>query len=208
MASKPTRYSARKTLTASELKTFRSHVAQLKREGIITAKVDARSARPYFIRGGDSLAVQVNRGLKELSERKQALSIVPHLPKPLLLNHPISFRKLPHSTRSLAKTMRDIETNYKELNKLKRPGEKFVFKVLGVNSYAPYTDIRLLAQELGESEGIQELFRKHGASIYDSIELMRWNKTATRWREVSELNNERIRANKKGKNIKQAKRRR
>lgn len=56
--------------TSSELRLFRSAVSQLKKQGIIKASVDARSARPYFVRGGKTLAEVVNKNRSKLTVPK------------------------------------------------------------------------------------------------------------------------------------------
>jgi hypothetical protein len=53
--------------STQELKEFRANLSRLKKQGLIDKSVDARSARPYFIRGGKRLDEAVIKGLKKES---------------------------------------------------------------------------------------------------------------------------------------------
>lgn len=63
-----------KPLTSSELKTFRHNVSILKKKGLIS-KTDARSAQPYWIRGGSRLDKLVARFDDVISGKAAAIEV-------------------------------------------------------------------------------------------------------------------------------------
>ena len=169
------RYSSKRPLSATDLKEFRSHVARLKKQGVIPSNVDARSARPYFVRGGKTLAEYVNKDLN------------PPAPKPKLATarQPITVRNLPNTKhRSLAGLLKDMEEHADEINALKKPDEFFGFRIAGTDSIAPYRTIKLLIDELKESAGIQYLFNRRSRSakeVFDTLQIIRWNQPPGQW---------------------------
>lgn len=176
-------YSTHKSLSPAELKKFRSFVAQLKKQGVIPAKIDARIARPNFVR-----SIGPRGGKKSLAEvvwsNRAKLQPIPVHPKLTPPGKPgLLVRDFPHSHKSLASVIKDLETNAKEIDKLKKPGDKFAFQIGGTDSLIIYSDIARIARYLSESAGIQQLFTKHQKSqeIYNSLKIIRWNKSATEW---------------------------
>lgn len=187
------KFSSKKPLSPSQLKEFRSAVASLKRQGLLKGSVDARSARPYFVRGGKTLAEQVNKNLDKIQPvnrstktvgRTSRAKLQPKAPELKPLNTPISVRDYPLNARGLASTIKGLDENFAEINKLKRPREKFGFEIDGIRSYAIFYDIRDLAEYLSESAGIQMVLkrRQQSAELFSKLKLVRWNRTAKEWK--------------------------
>jgi hypothetical protein len=167
-------YSAKKKLTTKELRDFRSYVSQLKSKGLIPKSTDAKTARPYFIRGGKTLAESVNKYHNELTPKpelvklgKPGISIV-DFPPPATLKH-----------KSLAGILNEIETRGPELDKLKKPDESWAFSIHGTRGYVTFKKINLFAEFMKESAGIQQVLHKRQKSqnIVEGLKLVRWNKT-------------------------------
>lgn len=168
--------SSRKPLSIQELRTFRSLVSRLKKQGIIKG-VDARSARPYFVRGGKTLAEIVNKYAGKLPP--------PRPPSDLKrIGQPLSFRDIGLKSKSLAGALNELDKNYQAFEKLKKPGEHWAVQIDGIRSYMTYSDLGLFAQEMKESGGIQQVLRKRADSqeIFSSLRLVRWNKSADEWK--------------------------
>jgi hypothetical protein len=165
-----------KRLSPSELKQFRAYVSQLKKRGLIRKGISAKTARPVQISGGKTLQEIVNKSLKTIPPKEA--------PKLLPIRTPISVRDFPVKHKSLALVLSDLEANAKEINALKRPGEYFAWEVDGIKSYGIFADIELLARELGESAGIQQLFHKRsqGTTFINKLKIVRWNKRAKDWK--------------------------
>ena len=180
---KPTKFSARESLYTERLAEFRNYVSQLKKQGIITRKGPASSARPSFLQKGPK------GGAKSLREIVNAnLDKVTPLPKLLPLGHPVSVRSLPTKSKGLASLLSDLEKNYKDIDALKKPREYFAFQINGMKSYAIFRDIRLLAEYLGESAGIQLVLHKHrkSSAIFDALKIVRWNRSAKAWKPAAQ----------------------
>lgn len=186
MASLP-RYSRKSKLSPSELRTFRSAVASLKKKGLIKGKVDAKSAQPYFVRGGKTLAEQVNASHKQISPKKPLPS------KLATANKLFSIRDLPHKHKSLAGLIRDLEENASSLDKLKKRDEVWAFQIAGANSLRTFDSIDLLLEMFhyprdNPYAGIRGPKSKKDADfIYDKLKLVRWTKTNREWKESSPI---------------------
>ena len=178
------KFRSSQNLTASELREFRNYVSQLKKQGVISSKTSAASARPYFLRssgpkgGKNTLAEIVNKNHAKLTKYQPPQKLLPS-------SKPISVRDFPHSHNSLANILNDLEKNYKAIDALKKPDERFAFQIHGTDSLRPFRDIRLLTEFLKESESIQQVFRKRGESrdIFNSLKIIRWKGTITGWAE-------------------------
>lgn len=179
------RFSSKKPLTPSELKQFRASVSSLKKQGLIPKSVDARTARPYFVRGGKTLAEIVNKYNEPKPSAKPSDS-----PRLAPLKRPISLRDLPGNKRkSLASLFRDIENDPSleaKINALKKPDEFFTFEIEGTRSIYPYRDIGLLLERF-KYEGKQAAFdiyhkRQKSIDLFSKLKIVRWNDTATEWR--------------------------
>ena len=147
----------------------------MKKAGKLPSKTDPKVAQPYFVRGGKTLAEIVNKANEPPK---------PKAPKLNPLAKPISIRDFPIKHKSLAGVLKELEENAADIDKLKRPGEKWAFQVDGIRSYRTFEDIGLFVQEMLDSAGIQQVLKKRQASqeLYNSLKLVRWNKTATEWK--------------------------
>lgn len=185
------KFSSRKSPSASELKEFRNYVAQLKRKGLVPGKTSARVARPAFVRGGKTLAEIVNANRNKLTPY-QPIAKSTKAP----LRKPLSVRSLPHKHKSLAGALKDLEENSRTLDKLKKPGELWGFEIGGTSSLRIFSDIRLVLDYLGESAGIQQVYHKRQKSqeVFNSLKLVRWNRSATEWVEQRKVRGKRIKA--------------
>lgn len=187
-------------LTPSELKAFRHQVAILKKKGLIS-KTDARSAQPYWLRGGKRLdktvadyddvlsgkadAVKVEP--KQLRQYRKAgyetikdRVIIPHsatekasiTPKGVIKiresKSGIQRVEIPIPYHNLEQFVRDGIAQGESLNSLKGGGKRYwAYKFFGHNSYATYSDLDLLFQELadGTASGLN-LMDKASESTY------------------------------------------
>lgn len=187
---------SRKTSSPQELKLFRSALAQLKKRGVIDVKIDARSARPYFVRGGKTLAELVNKNsasvqasklppsvkpLLTLYKRSAPKSVTKQAPKTpaklLPANRPIKFRKLPgQSKNNLVDTLSDLESNPQRFNQLKRDDEYFGARLYGSDTYKVFRTVQELERymERYQFEGTPE-------DIIQEISLIRWTGTQASW---------------------------
>lgn len=194
MADKKIRaFGAKSNPSPERLKEFRSYVRQLKRQGILTGKIDPKVARPNFVRGGRNLADIVNRHRAKLKPVTPAKPTPPAAPKKtaakagklLPARTPISFRDLPIEARSLGQAIHELSQNSKAFDKLKRKDEKFAFQIDGIHSVAVFPDMERLTNYLGNSDGIQYVLQKHQKDaqfIFDSIKLVRWNGSNREWK--------------------------
>lgn len=183
------KFSSRKPLSQSELREFRSYVAQLKRKGLIPGKTSVSSARPAFVRGGKTLAEIVNANRDKLTPYQPPVKKAP-------LGKPLSVRSLPHSHKSLARVLKDLEENERAIDALKKPDELWGFQIGGTDSLRLFSDIRLVLDYLGESAGIQQLYHKRQKSqeVFNSLKIVRWNKSATEWFRQRKVKGKRHRA--------------
>lgn len=169
-----------KTLSGSELKRFRHAVSELKKQGLIKRSIAAGSARPYFLSEGKTLREIVNKHASSLQPLKSAPKKPPLAP----LSKPISVREFPHKHKSLAGVFSDLKKNSAEINKLKKPDEKFGFQIDGIRSYAIYSDIEDLIERLEDSGGIQQVLKKRQDSqeLFSKLKIVRWNQSAKLWK--------------------------
>jgi hypothetical protein len=172
------KFSSKKPLDKSDLKEFRYYVAQLKQKKLTSRA--ARSARPYFISDGKTLAELVNKNASKLKPYSPPVPKQSKLP----LRRPISVRDFPVKHNSLAGVLRDLDENSAAINKLKNSDEKFAFEIDGIRSYAIFYDIKDLSEYLSESAGIQQVLQKRTKSqeLFKALKIVRWNKTATEWK--------------------------
>lgn len=172
------RYSRKSKLSPSELRTFRSAVASLKKQGLIKGKVDARTAQPFFLRGGKTLAEQVNAASKKV--------VLPSVLKPA--NKLFTLRNLPGKKyKSLAQLVKDIEENGASFDKLKHRDEKWAFQINGSNSLKTYENIDQLLEMFhyprdNPFTGIRHTSTPENSEfIFDNLKLVRWTKTNREW---------------------------
>lgn len=180
MPNKKRQYKKSSQLSSKELREFRSLVSKYKKAGLIKGKVDARSARPSFVRGGKSLAAQVNAAQK-IKTVKQAKTT----PKLAPLDKPVSFRNLPSvNKKSLAGVLNSIEENADAINATKKQEENFGFKIYGSKSYRVFEDVRDLIKYLEKYKTINEVQHKRLESddVLSNLVLVRVNKTANQWK--------------------------
>ena len=169
-----------KKLSGSNLREFRHYVSQLKKQGKIPKGVDARVARPYFKRGGKTLAEIVN---------KNHQSLTPYVPpastkkKLLPLNRPMSVRDFPIHKHSVAEALKYFEEHADELNAMKKPEERFAIEIDKTRSLAVFENIEVLVNEYLESEGIKALFHKRQKSkeVFNKLKIVRWNQGVNEW---------------------------
>lgn len=77
MAKKRTRLGIGKQLSGPELREFRKNVAELKRQNLIPGHIDARTARPLQVRGGQALSDYVRKYREVLSGHAAVVSLPP-----------------------------------------------------------------------------------------------------------------------------------
>lgn len=161
-------------------------------------------------RGGKLLAELVNKSHRKLTAIpvkssgsgstakikpvKQAPPVAPSKKVNLKpLNKPLSFRDYPIKHKSFAGALNDLDENWEEVNAMKREGEKFAFQFdkendrgnkVGLRSYVIFHDIRDLVEYLGKYEAVQKALHnyKRSEKLFDSLKLVRWNKSATEWK--------------------------
>lgn len=172
---KKRKYTSHGKLSSAELKEFRAKVAALKKAGKLPAsrsKTNPRTARPSMKRGGKTLAEIVNK------------TRLPKKPPLAPLGKALSIRDFPTKHKSLAGVLKDLEEHGDEINALKRPDENFAFQIDGIRSYAVFGSIQQFARSLAESAGIQQVLKKRQDSqeLYNSLKIVRWNKTAKEWK--------------------------
>lgn len=188
----------RKSSSPDELKLFRSALSQLKKQGLIAKSIDARSARPYFVRGGKTLAELVNKNSSKLtppvSKSKSPTSKLPPskpVKKPHLLpkRSPIAFRDLPTKGRSLATVLKDMEANSAKFDAMKRDNEYWAFRIAGTDSRHIFRTAELMVQDAfkyGAGKGPygnKDVFhsRYRSENLFDKIELIRWTGGISEW---------------------------
>lgn len=179
---------ARKKLTSTELREFRSKISTLKKQGLIKPSLDARSARPFFISRGKTLAEIVNKESSRLSKLTESVPAATKAQKDLgdlnllPLNRAVSVRDFPVPAKTLPKFLNEISTRSPELGKLKRKGERFAFSIDGNRSYQLYDDLDDLAEALEKYESFMTATPSDNRKLYDVLKIVRWNKTRKEWK--------------------------
>jgi hypothetical protein len=182
--SKIPHYTPKQKLDAKSLKLFRSYVAQLKKQGVVSG-VDARSARPGFVRssgprgGKKTLSQIINENHKLLTPQK-------NLPKSL---HIRKFATKEKSLASLFKAIEKDDTLAAKIDAQKHKGERWGFRINGTDSLNLYADIQLLIDDAFRYVGIgpygtADVFHKRSKSqnLFDKLILIRWNKDIPQWK--------------------------
>jgi hypothetical protein len=174
-----------KKLSGSNLREFRNYVSQLKKQGVLPAKVKTGSARPYFKIQGRTLANYVNKNHRRLT---------PYAPpsKPTLTQGPLFIRDFATDQKSLAVLFRDIEHNRElaaQIDAKKRPGERWAMRIDGTDSLNIYADIELMIDDLfkygpnGQPYGSHDIYHDRAKSrkLLPKLQLIRWNKGIGEW---------------------------
>lgn len=171
------KFSSKKTPNKVELAEFRNYVSQLKKQGKIPAglkrgskPVNAATARPRDLRGGKTLAEIVNANKASLKPFTSKRKLTPELPFNLI--------DLPLEHSDLAGILRELEDDPKKFNYLIEPGDRFAFEIEGTGGLHFYSDLGVMANELLDSDGIQNLFDKRADSqhLLRSLKIVRWPK--------------------------------
>jgi hypothetical protein len=184
-------FPTKKSLSGSNLREFRSYVSQLKKQGVIPKSVDARSARPYFKRGGKTLAEIVNRNHAKLTPHP-TLSPGVTPAKTKLADGPLAIRDFATNQKGLATLFRDMEKDdalAARVDAMKRDDEMWGFRIEGTDSMHIFADIRLLIDEAFKygkrigPYGTEDIFHKRSKSVdlLDKLVLVRWNKGPSAW---------------------------
>jgi hypothetical protein len=173
-----------KKLSGSNLREFRNYVSQLKKQGVIPAKVKTGSARPYFKLAGRTLGDIVNKNHRSLTPYQSTAQ-----KKLAPLGKPMSFREIGLKGKTLAEVLDELDENGDLYEHLKRPGEKWAFQVTqpdgqNIKSYHAFSSLSTFAQTLKDSAGIQQVLAKRQKSqeLYKNLFLVRWNKSHTEWK--------------------------
>lgn len=185
-------FPSKKSLSGSNLREFRNYVAQLKKQGIIPKTVDARSARPYFKRGGKTLAEYVNKNHKRLEPYTGAGGLGVPTKAEKLAQGPLEIREFATKQTNLARLFRDIESDdalAARIDAMKRDGEYWAFRIEGTDSQLIFADIRLLIDEAFKygsrvgPYGNYDVFHKHSRSkeLFGKLQLIRWKKGPSAW---------------------------
>lgn len=175
-------YRFAQVLQGEKLREYRHYVAQAKKLGLVNTKTPTRTASPFGLstgpRGGKTRVVDIIN-----KNRSRLTPYVSPEAKRLPLTSHLEFRNLPGKPRSLAQSIKDLSEHADEINALKKPGEKFAFRLGRFHSHRTYTDIRLLAEDLGESAGLQQVFHKRQVSndIFSRLSLVRWTRGPSKW---------------------------
>jgi hypothetical protein len=196
------KFPLRKKLSSEETRQFRHAVSQLKKRGLVKASINSRVASPGRISGGKTLVEIVNKHRAELKTLPPKATIKiksPALaPKSTIklkpLNSPLSIRDFSAGQKTLAGTLAYIEKHADELDRLKRPDEKWAFQLDGMKSYVIFSHIEDMVKKLRHYQSVKLLGRKHTPAsdqFYDAIKLVRWNKTATEWKPEKQHMNKR-----------------
>jgi hypothetical protein len=197
-----------KKLSGSNLREFRYYVSQLKKQGVIKG-VDARSARPYFKRGGRTLADYVNRNHRRLTPYTGPGGLGIPTKAERLAQGPLEIRDFA-SGNSLARLFRDIERDddlAARIDAMKRDDELWAFRIEGTDSHHVYGDIRLLINETfryGKQigpYGSQDVFhsREKSEDLIGKLQLIRWNKGPSAWDRQRRKNGKKIERKRKRK---------
>lgn len=196
------KFPLRKKLTPEETRQFRHAVSQLKKRGLVKASINSRVASPGRISGGKTLVEIVNKHRTELKPLPSKATVKIESPavatkstlklKPL--NSPLSIRNFSAGQKTLAGTLSYIEKHADELDKWKRPDEKWAFQFDGMRSYATFSHIEDMIKKLRYYNSVKRLLHKHTQAsdqFYNAIKLVRWNKTASEWKPEKQHMNKR-----------------
>lgn len=186
-------FSSSKTISGQSLTEFRNYVSQAKKLGLVPASTDARTARPYFIRGGKTLAETINKNKSKLKPFNP--SVKKAKSKLLSPDKPISIRDLPIKGKSLATALKEMERDPSKFDALKRSNERWGFQV-GKEQYGSiqiFGDIDLMVDYLRHYDGNAErasnsVFHKRSKSdrLFQSFKLVRWTGTNNEWKKFRE----------------------
>jgi hypothetical protein len=192
VAQKIPSFSASKSLSGQSLTEFRNYVAQAKKLGLVPASTDARTARPYYIRGGKTLAETLNKNKSKLKPFTPAQKGRPKLLPP---DKPILIRDLPLKAKSLAAAIKELESDPSKFDSMKKPGEKFAFQVgpEGYGSAQVFSDIELMTDYLRHYDGVGDreannVFNRPSKSrrLFPTFKLIRWTQSNAKWKEERE----------------------
>lgn len=174
-----------KKLSGSNLREFRNYVSQLKKQGVLPAKVKTGTVRPYNKVGGRTLADWVNRNHRQLVEFKPT-------EKSTLASGPLSIRDFKTNQKDLAVLFRDIERDRSLAAKIdvkKRPEERWAFRVDGTDSMNIYANIELLIDDAFKYAKINgpynspDVFHdsKKAKALLPKLQLIRWKSGIGEW---------------------------
>ena len=177
------KYRYAQVLIGEKLREYRTYVKQVKDLGLVKTPVKTSLASPFGKgkgpRGGEVKIVDViNRNRDKLTPYVSPES------RRIKVASPLSVRNLPGKPQSLAATLKDLTENADAINALKKPRERFAFQVGDIRSYYTFSDIRLMADFLGESAGIQQVLRKRSQSqeLFSALKIVRWNRDVRFWK--------------------------
>jgi hypothetical protein len=172
-----------RNLSGAELKSFRSHVSALKKQGKIKASIDARSARPYFLSGGKTLQEIVNKNVSKTE----------NIPSRAKARSPFLLRDAPGiKQKGLAAIFNQIEKDpalLARIEALKKPGERWAFEIDGTPSMHAYPDLELLIEDTFKYTGTkasQSIYSKRdkSARLGSRLKLIRWDGSDFSWQDT------------------------
>ena len=194
-----------KNYAGSNLREFRHYVSQLKKQGKIPKGVDARSARPYFKRGGKTLASIVNSNHKNLTPYTGPGGLGVPTKAERLAQGPLEIRDFATNQTNLARLFRDIERDDElaaKIDAMKREDESWAFRIEGTDSWHVFASIRLLiddafryANRVGPY-GHRDIFHDRGRSseLFGKLQLIRWRSGPSAWGEQRRARGKRIKS--------------
>lgn len=199
-----------KKLSGTNLREFRNYVSQLKKQGVIPNSVDARSARPYFRRGGRTLADYVNKNHKRLEPYTKPGGLGVPTKAERLAQGPLEIRDFATNQTDLARLFRDIESDdalAARIDSMKRNDEMWAFRIEGTDSHHIFADIRLLIDEAfryGKQVGPyghRDIFHDRGRSseLFGRLQLIRWKQGPSAWGRQRRAKGKKISHTKRGK---------
>jgi hypothetical protein len=197
-------------MAKSDLRKFRHDISQLKKRGLISKEVDARSVKPtshfhkLINRFDDVLSGKATPVKLSKSETKNLKAAGYDVYKGKVLfphsaGEKISVQKghakvrqangvervtIPIPYHQLEDYLEKIETNAETIDNMKRDDEYFAFKFYGNRSVSKYGDIGLLLEDLRQYKDTQQAIRSGKArdmsEIYRNLEIVRL-KRSTPW---------------------------
>jgi hypothetical protein len=186
-----------KKLSGSNLREFRSYVSQLKKQGVLPAKLKTGTVRPYNKVGGRTLADWVNQNHRRLTEVKSSPKTNPKLHsenKPTLAQAPFHIRDFATNQKDLAVLFRDIERDRElsaRIDAKKRPDERWAMRIDGTDSLNIYASIDLMIDDLFKYSGhglsgpygTRDIFhdKKKAQALLPKLQLIRWNRGIGEW---------------------------
>lgn len=170
------KFSSKKSLSKTELTEFRNYVSQLKKQGKITGKIEARNARPAFVRGGKTLAEIVNANHTSLKPFQSKRKLPPKLPFQLI--------DLPFESKSLAGVIREIEANPRKWDYLLEPKDRIAYTIHGTSGKHLYPNLEELIAELSRYQDYGYFHKREPddtqGNFLKNIQILRWPKGATK----------------------------